>query len=200
MANQAGAVRLPGYETTFITRAELTDEGLKLLNERIAGIIGNYGGETVINEDWGKKKLAYPIANETRGHYTYVVYTGRGDIVHEIERNLRLHDHVLRFLTVNLEKEFDAEVFTKQRAEIQAAAKRREEEREARREERMAERRGYGGGGYDRGGGGGYDRDRGGDRGPSAEGEEGATFRPRSAGPIPAAGGSESAGGETASE
>src|SRR6185295_406489 len=106
----------------------------------------------------------YPIHNETRGHYTYVVYTGRGEIVHEIERNLRLNEHVRRFLSVNLEKEFDPAQFTKRRAEIQAAAKRREEEREARREERMAERRGYGGYGGDDDDRGGYRRDRGGDR------------------------------------
>ena len=72
-----------------------------------------------------------------------MVYTGNGDIVHEIERNLRLQEHVLRFLTVNLEEEFDAEKFKTQRAAIHEAAKRREAEREARREERAAERRGY---------------------------------------------------------
>ncbi|MCM2324167.1 MAG: 30S ribosomal protein S6 [Oligoflexia bacterium] len=143
MANTTPEAKLPGYETTFITRSELSDEALKALQERIAGIISSYSGEIVLTEDWGRRKLAYPIHKETRGHYTYVVYTGKQDIVHEIERNLRLHDHVLRFLTVNLEKEFDIEGFRKRRAEIQAAAKRREEEREARREERMAERRGY---------------------------------------------------------
>jgi small subunit ribosomal protein S6 len=138
-----GANLLPGYETTYITRAELSDEKLKELQERLNGVVAAYKGQVVLSEDWGKRKLAYPIQKEARGHYTYVVYTGTGDVVHEMERNLRLHDHVLRFLTVNLEKEFDGEVFTKRRGEIQEAAKRREAEREARREERMAERRGY---------------------------------------------------------
>jgi small subunit ribosomal protein S6 len=142
MANPAPG-KIPGYETTVITRSELTDEALKALQERIKGVVASFSGEIVITEDWGKRKLAYPISKETRGHYTYVVYTGKGDVVHEVERNLRLHDHVLRFLTVNLEKEFDADKFTKRRAELQAAAKKREEEREARREERMAERRGH---------------------------------------------------------
>ncbi|OFZ54793.1 MAG: 30S ribosomal protein S6 [Bdellovibrionales bacterium RIFOXYC1_FULL_54_43] len=132
-----------GFETTFITRSELSDEALKALQDRLAAAITEYKGEIVLTEDWGRRKLAYPIQKETRGHYNYVVYTGTGDVVHEIERHLRLHDHVLRFLTVNLDKEFDAEAFRKQRAEVHAAAKRREEEREARREERMAERRGY---------------------------------------------------------
>src|SRR4029077_17945300 len=104
---------------------------------------------------WGKRKLAYPIHKETRGQYSYLVYTGTGDIVHEMERNLRLNEHVLRFLTVNLEKEFDSEIFKKQRADLHAAAKRREEEREARREERNMERGGRGGyGDRDRGHGG----------------------------------------------
>jgi small subunit ribosomal protein S6 len=139
----ATAAKLAGYETTFITRSELSDDGLKALHDRLAQVVSSYGGEVVLTEDWGKRKLAYTIQKENRGHYTYLVYSGKGDIVHEIERNLRLHDHVLRFLTVNLEKEFDSAAFQKKRADVHAAAKRREEEREARREERNAERRGY---------------------------------------------------------
>lgn len=143
-SNSTSAAQLAGYETTFITRSEMTDEALKALTERLGGVVTSFQGETVLSEDWGKRKLAYPISKETRGHYTYLVYTGKGDVVHEMERTLRLQDHVLRFLTVNLEKEFNAESFRKRRAEVHAAAKRREEEREARREERMAERRAHG--------------------------------------------------------
>lgn len=137
----AEAGRVAGYETTVVTRSELSDEALKTLQDRLAAVIQGFKGEVVLSEDWGRRKLAYSIQKETRGHYTYLVYTGQGDVVHEVERNLRLHDHVLRFLTVNLEKEFDVEAFRKQRADIHAAAKRREEEREARRDERNPERR-----------------------------------------------------------
>lgn len=137
----AGAI--PGYETTFITRSELSDDALKSLIDRIGQIASSFGGETVLTEDWGKRKLAYTIKKETRGHYSYVVYSGKGEVVHEVERNLRLHDHVLRFLTVHLDKEFDPQLFKKQRSDIHEAAKRREEEREARKEERANERRGY---------------------------------------------------------
>ncbi len=135
---------LAGYETTFITRPEISDENLKALQDRLLQIVSTFQGECVLSEDWGKKKMAYPIRKEIRGQYTYLVYTGKGSVVHEIERNLRLHDHVLRFLTVNLGQEFEAEKFRKHRSDIHAAAKRREDEREARREERNAERRGYG--------------------------------------------------------
>lgn len=141
--SQATSAKLAGYETTFITRPEITDEAQKALVERLNGVVTNYGGEVVLTEDWGRRKMAYPIKKEARGLYTYLVYTGKSDIVHEIERNLRLNEHVLRFLSVNLETEFDSEIFRKRRADVHAAAKRREEEREARREERNAERRGY---------------------------------------------------------
>jgi small subunit ribosomal protein S6 len=140
---QNSTAPLAGYETTFITRSEISDDAQKALVERLQGVVASFGGEVVLSEDWGRRKLAYPIQKESRGLYTYVVYTGKGDVVHEMERNLRLNEHVLRFLTVNLQSEFDAEAFRKRRADIHAAAKRREEEREARREERNAERRGY---------------------------------------------------------
>jgi len=154
MANTNVQALPAGYETTFVTKTEMTDEALATLQEKLKGVVAQYGGELVLHEDWGKKKLAYAIEKEARGQYTYFVYTGKGDVVHEMERNLRLNDKVLRFLTVALGEEFSSEAFTKQREEAKAAAKKREEEREARREERMAERRSYedGGrrGGYDR--------------------------------------------------
>lgn len=134
------SVRLPGYETTIITRSDLSDEGLKTLHERVQGIISTFGGEVVQTEDWGKKRFTYPITKETRGHYSYFAYTGKQGIVHEIERNLRIHDHVLRFLSVNLGRELDPAAFLKMREEMKEAAKKREEERQARREERMAMR------------------------------------------------------------
>lgn len=139
--SQAQSGLLPGYETTFITRSDVTDETMKTFQERLNGIVTEFGGTVVLNEDWGKRKLAYTIEKESRGHYTYVVYTGKPGVVAEIERNLRLSENILRFLSVNLAEEFKEESFRKRRAEIQVAAQKREAEREARREERMAERR-----------------------------------------------------------
>ena len=104
-------VRPSGYETVFVTRAEMSDEALKALQDRVTGVISQFQGEVVLNEDWGKRKLAYPIRKESRGHYTYIAYQAKGEVVAEVERNLRLNEHVLRFLSVNLAKEFDAEAF-----------------------------------------------------------------------------------------
>lgn len=126
-----------GYETVFITRAEMTEQQFKDLNEKIEGAVKQFNGEIVLNEDWGTKRFAYKIEKDLSGKYTYVVYTGKGNIVAEVERNLRLNDHVLRFLSVNIAPEFNREAFDKHREEMKAQAKKREEEREARREERF---------------------------------------------------------------
>lgn len=144
---------LAGYETTFLTRNEMTDEALKTLQDRLNSVVSEYKGELVAHEDWGTKKLAYKIQKEQRARYSHFVYTGAGNIVAEIERNLRLNEHVLRFLSVNIAKEFDATAFAKYKEDMKAQAKKREEEREARREAReakMRERASYDD--YDRGG------------------------------------------------
>ncbi len=144
---------LAGYETTFITRSEMTDDALKTLQDRLNSVVAEYKGELVAHEDWGTKKFAYKIQKEQRGRYTHFVYTGAGNIVAEIERNLRLNEHVLRFLSVNVAKEFNKEAYAKHKEDMKAQAKKREEEREARREAReakMRERASYDD--YDRGG------------------------------------------------
>ena len=115
---------LPGYETTVVTRNEMTDDALKTLKDRLTAIVVSFGGEIVEIEDWGKKRLAFPIKKESRGQYTYLAYTGKPGVVAELERNLRIHEHVLRYLTVNLDAEFDAGAFRTERAALKT---RREE-------------------------------------------------------------------------
>lgn len=149
--SESNAGLLPGYETTFITRPEMSDDALKTLRERIERIVGTFGGEVVQHDDWGKRKLAYTIKKETRGHYTYLAFTGKPGVIQEIERNLRIHEHVLRFLSVNLTKEFDKEKFNK---DFVPFAKRQRREIASDREG------GFGRGGFGRGGFG-YDDDRG---------------------------------------
>ncbi len=107
------ATRLPGYETTFITRVDITDEALATLKEKLTTLITTFGGEVAYQEDWGKRRFAYPIQKEVRGQYTYIVYSGKPGVVAELERNLRLNESVLRFLTVNLANEFDSVEFMK---------------------------------------------------------------------------------------
>ncbi len=96
-----------GYETTFITRTDISDENLKTFNEKLKGIIQAHGGQLIATEDWGRRRLAYPVQKETRGHYTYFLYTGNNTVVAELERNIRINESVMRFLSVKLGDDFD---------------------------------------------------------------------------------------------
>lgn len=104
---------LPGYETTIITKNEMADSDLEALKKKLSGAISSMGGKVVYQEDWGKRKLAYHVGKESRGHYTYLVYNGKPGVSAEVERNLRINESVMRFLTVQLGKEFDEDGFLK---------------------------------------------------------------------------------------
>ncbi len=108
------AKKLAGYETTFITRIDQTEEALKTLKDRLFNIVKEYKGEIIHQEDWGKRKFSYPIQKEVRGQYTHFVYTGTSDVVAELERNLRLNESTLRFMTIVLAKEFDKDTYMKE--------------------------------------------------------------------------------------
>ena len=100
-----------GYETTYITRPDVSDESQKAFLEKVKGIITAHQGQVVAVEDWGRRRLAYPIQKETRGYYTYIMFSGNNALVAELERNLRINESVLRFLSVKLGNDFDPAKF-----------------------------------------------------------------------------------------
>lgn len=130
---------IAGYETVFITKTEITDAQMTEIQEKLQNAVKTHKGDWVLSEDWGSRKLAYPIQKEARGRYSYVVYTGKDNVVAEVERNLRLNEHVVRFLSVQVSKEFSLDAFNKGREDLKAQAKKREEEREARMQRRAEE-------------------------------------------------------------
>jgi small subunit ribosomal protein S6 len=126
------------YETTYVARPDLAEDVLTKLTDKLAGIVAANGGTVLVAEDWGKRKLAFTVKRQARGHYLYLDYVGPASLVAEIERNLRLEDDLLRFLTVRIEA--DVEVAARQalaedrkRLRIERmAAQKAEEEAEAR--------------------------------------------------------------------
>lgn len=100
-----------GYETTYILRPDVNEDGQRNFLERLKGIIQAHQGQVVAVEDWGKRRLAYPLKKETRGVYTYILYSGNNSLVAELERNLRINEQVLRFLSVKVADQFDPATF-----------------------------------------------------------------------------------------
>jgi len=155
------------YETVFIANPHAPDTKIQELNTRNQQIIEGMDGKVLYLDDWGKKKLAYPIRKEGKGHYFCLTYKANTKAVAELERNMRINEDVFRFLTVKIDEKVDPmAAIEAYKRKLEAHAK-REKERAERDAERSADR---GGGGGFRGG----DRgDRGGDRGDRGG------FRPR---------------------
>lgn len=118
------------YETFFIVDPELPEETNSVLDAKIQSIVTSNGGEVLTYVPWGKRKLAYAIGKRTRGLYVLMEYCGGSQLVAELERNLRIDERILKFITVLLEERFDPER-EKERKASQAAAPYTEEEEPA---------------------------------------------------------------------
>jgi small subunit ribosomal protein S6 len=120
------------YETIYILKPELPIDTVDKTADKVNGIIGKFDGEVLLQDDWGKRKLAYPIKKNARGHYVYFNYVGTSNLVGELERQLRIDDNLLRFLTVRVGEDVNVET---RRAEVAILVKQREEEAARRAEE-----------------------------------------------------------------
>ena len=96
------------YETIYIVRPDLADEELKGISAKVQEIVTSMKGDFRRLEDWGVRKLAYPINKVTRGRYYYLRFDGDAPLIAELERRLRLDDKVVRYQSVKIEKETGA--------------------------------------------------------------------------------------------
>lgn len=93
------------YESIFIINPNISDDETNAVIKKMQDVVAKQGGEMVKFEDWGKKKLAYEIKKQKRGHYVFFQIKGTPAMVHELERTYKLTDSVIKFLTIRLEKE-----------------------------------------------------------------------------------------------
>lgn len=98
------------YETIFIMRPDLGENAQQDTVKRFEGLIAANSGELIDTEEWGFRELAYRIKGERRGFYVRLDYGGSGATMDELERNLRLSDTVLRYLSVLVSDTVDPQV------------------------------------------------------------------------------------------
>ena len=92
------------YELVYVIDTTLDDDARKAVMDRFHGMLGSLGGKVEKVEEWGKRRLAYPINYKTEGYYVLVNYTAEASVPKEIERNLQISDSILRYLTVKVEE------------------------------------------------------------------------------------------------
>lgn len=118
---QTQVLKSKEYETIYILRSDVDADTAEKVQARVAEVVGRDNGKLVKVEAWGRRKLAYPVAKQKKGVYVYVKYVGRGGLVAELERNLKLQDSVLKFQTVQTAEEVDVAAVTVDPEEVKFA-------------------------------------------------------------------------------
>ncbi len=120
------------YETVWVVNGDLPDEDVKAAIDKFTKIINGTSGTVVNVEEWGRRKLAYKIGNTLRGAYLLVDFAGMPATVKEMERNFRIDDRVIRYLTTKKSDHVDlAALEAEIAAKAQEAARRSAEAEKA---------------------------------------------------------------------
>ena len=125
------------YETVFILTPVLSDDQMKETVEKFKKVLTDNGGNIENEENWGLRKLAYPIENKNTGFYTLIEFEGEPTIVDKLETAFRRDEKVIRFLTFRLDK-YAAEYAIKRRAVRKAKAEERAAQEAAEKEAPVA--------------------------------------------------------------
>ncbi len=105
------------YENITIIDADVGEDEKKALLERLESLISKRNGTLVEFDDWGMRKLAYEIRKKKQGQYVRTDFCGTGEIVDAMEQLLRHDQRILRFMTIRLEENVDAEALMASRSE-----------------------------------------------------------------------------------
>ena len=96
MANQ--------YETVFIMTPVLSEEQMKETVQKFEKVLTDKGAEIVHQENWGLRKLEYPIQKKSSGFYHLIEFNAEGSVVEALELQYRRDERIMRFLTVSMDK------------------------------------------------------------------------------------------------
>ena len=107
------------YETVFITTPVLSESQMKETVDKFKKILTDNGAEIVHEENWGLRKLAYPIQKKSTGFYYLIEFRTEGNMVQKIETEFKRDERIIRFLVVGLDK-YAVEYADKKRARKKA--------------------------------------------------------------------------------
>lgn len=111
------------YETVFITTPVLSEAQTKEAVDKFKSVITENGGEVVHEENWGLRKLAYPIQKKSTGFYYLIEFKAAGDLIDTLETQYRRDERVIRFLTFRMDKHSAEYAEKKRRAKVEQKLK-----------------------------------------------------------------------------
>ncbi len=97
------AVKLSKYETVFLARQDVSASHAEAMSKEFAEILKKEGAKVATTESWGLRTLAYPINKATKAHYVMFQFEAPASAVAELERQFRLHDDVVRYMSLKIE-------------------------------------------------------------------------------------------------
>lgn len=92
------------YEELFIVKPDAPEEEVNAFIEQVKQVIATGKGKVEKVDDWGTRKLAYRVSRYNEGHYVLVVFSSSPELVHEVERRMRVADLVIKFITVRIDE------------------------------------------------------------------------------------------------
>ena len=101
------------YETLFVVKPTLTEEEIAAQITKVKDVLAKENAELIATDDMGMRKLAYPVAKNDRGYYTVLYFKGEGALITELERNLKINEDIIKFLTVKYVKNKELAQFDK---------------------------------------------------------------------------------------
>ena len=93
------------YESMYILKPDIEEEKKDALVKRFSDIVEKSGGKVEKIDEWGKKRLAYPIQYINDGYYVLMTFEAEPTLPAELERNYKIADDVLRYIVINLEEQ-----------------------------------------------------------------------------------------------
>ena len=92
------------YETVFIVTPVLSEDQMKEAVKKFSDYISSNGGEIIQEDNWGLRKLAYPIQKKSTGFYHLIEFKAEGDLIGQLETEYRRDERIIRFLTMKMNK------------------------------------------------------------------------------------------------
>lgn len=105
------------YETIFIVHPDIVGDSYNALIEKFKTVLTDQNAQIHKVDEWGSRKLAYPIRKLTRGTYVLVAYDAASAVIAEFERRMRIDENIIKFQTVHLEKGLEKAAPPKEAAE-----------------------------------------------------------------------------------